>query len=300
MMRPPFLKKGDKITIISPARSITFEEVHPSIRLFQKWGLEVILGTHVFDRCNQFAGTDERRLLDLQQALDDPAISAVICARGGYGTMRIIDRINFSRFIDHPKWIVGYSDITVLHSHIQKNFGTESLHATMPYNIKSDSIPYEPAESLKKALFGEKIFYQQPATFQDRTGLSEGILAGGNLSILYALTGSASETDTAGKILFLEDVDEYLYHIDRMMMNLKRAGKLKNLKGMIVGGMTDMKDNAVPFGRNANEIIADAVKEYKYPVCFNFPAGHGDRNMALYLGRTVRLRVDKDVEVSFL
>jgi muramoyltetrapeptide carboxypeptidase len=300
MTRPPFLEKGDKITIISPARSICFEEVHPSIRLFQKWGLEVVLGTHVFDKCNQYAGTDERRLLDLQQALDDPSIKAVICARGGYGTLRIIDRVDFSGFIANPRWIAGYSDITVLHSHIQKNFGIETLHATMPYNIKSDITPYEPAESLKKALFGGEIIYQQPATLHDRAGLSEGILTGGNLSILYALMGSSSEPDTSGKILFIEDVDEYLYHIDRMMINLKRAGKLKDLKGLIVGGMTELKDNQVPFGKTAQEIIAGAVREYDYPVCFDFPAGHGEKNVALYMGSMVRLRVDKEIEVAFL
>jgi muramoyltetrapeptide carboxypeptidase len=300
MTRPPFLKKGDKITIIAPARSICFEEVHPSIRLFQKWGLEVVLGTHVFDKSNQYAGTDDRRLLDLQTALDDPSFRAVICARGGYGTLRIIDRVDFKGFITSPKWVVGYSDITVLHSHIEKNLGIETLHATMPFNIKSDVSNYDPAEYMKKALFGEKIIYQQPATFLNRNGLSEGILTGGNLSILYALMGSSSEPDTKGKILFIEDVDEYLYHIDRMMMTLKRAGKLRDLKGLIVGGMTDMKDNQVPFGKTAQEIIAEAVKEYDYPVCFDFPAGHGEQNVDLYLGRRIRLNVDRQVEIAFL
>ena len=300
MIRPPFLEKGDKIAIISPARSISFEEVHPSIRLFQKWGLEVVLGTHVFDRSHQFAGTDDRRLLDLQQVLDDPSIRAVICARGGYGAIRIIDRVDFSRFREHPRWIVGYSDITVLHAHIQQNLGIQTLHGTMPFNIKTDDPKEASADSLHKALFGEKISYQQPATFHDRPGLSEGILIGGNLSILFALMGSHSEPDTDRKILFLEDLDEYLYHVDRMMMNLKRAGKLEKLKGLIVGSLTEMKDNSIPFGKTAQEIIAEAVKEYHYPVCFGFPAGHGERNLALYLGGMVRMNVGEKTTVEFL
>jgi muramoyltetrapeptide carboxypeptidase len=299
MIQPAFLRKGDKISIVSPARSITFEEVHPSIRLFQGWGLEVMLGTHVFDTLNQFAGTDSGRRADLQQAMDDPSVRAIVCTRGGYGTVRLVDGLDFSAFAASPKWIAGYSDITVLHSHIHRNFGIQTLHATMPYNIKSGETRDESAESLRKTLFGEKISYQQPATFHDRAGLSEGILTGGNLSILYSLMGSASEPDTDGRILFLEDVDEYLYHVDRMMINLKRAGKLENLKGMIVGGLTGMKDNDVPFGKDAREIIADAVKEYAYPVCFDFPAGHAEKNLALYFGRMARLMVAEKVELSF-
>jgi muramoyltetrapeptide carboxypeptidase len=300
MIQPPFLQKDDKVAIVSPARSITFEEVHPALRLFQKWGLVAELGTHVFDSADQFAGTDDHRLTDLQQMLDDPNVRAVICTRGGYGTLRIIDRIDFTGFVDHPKWIVGYSDITVLHAHIQKKYGIRTLHAIMPYTIKSDEPADESCESLRKALFGEKIIYQRPATFWDRPGLSEGILTGGNLSILYALMGSVSEPDTEGKILFLEDVDEYLYHIDRMMMNLKRAGKLERLKGLVIGGMTGMRDNAVPFGRTAQEIVKEAVAGYDYPVCFDFPAGHDERNLALILGGRVRLKVGEITEINFL
>jgi muramoyltetrapeptide carboxypeptidase len=299
MLQPPCLKKGDKIGIVAPARSITFDDVHPSIRLFQKWGLEVVLGTSIFGKDNQFAGTDRQRQADFQQMLDDPSIRAIICARGGYGTVRIIDDLDFREFCRNPKWIVGYSDITVLHAHIFRHFSIETIHSVMPVNIKEADFGCVTSESLRKALLGEKLFYKKPVTFHDRTGLSEGILTGGNLSIIYSLTGTASDTDTDGKILFLEDVDEYLYHIDRMMMNLKRAGKLNKLNGLIVGGMDRMNDNEVPFGKTANEIIADAVAEYNYPVCFDFPAGHGETNLALILGRKIRFKVDKNVEVEF-
>lgn len=299
MIPPPYLKKGDKVAIVSPARSITFEEVFPSMKLFQKWGLEVVLGTHVFGKQNQFSGTDDQRWQDLQKMLDNPSIRAIIASRGGYGAVRIIDRLDFYRFSQHPKWIVGYSDITVLHSHIHRHLGIQTLHATMPYNIKDPDINEIAVESLRKALFGEKISYSKHITFWDRTGLTEGELAGGNLSILSSLAGTPSDIDTRGKILLLEDVDEYLYHLDRMMMNLKRGGKLKDLKGMIVGGLTDMKDNETPFGKSAQEIIREAVNDYNYPVCFDFPSGHEKLNVALYLGRKARLNVDKEVTLLF-
>jgi muramoyltetrapeptide carboxypeptidase len=299
MIQPPYLKKGDKIAILAPARSVTFEEVHPSIKLFQKWGLEVILGTCVFNRDNQFAGSDAHRMKDLQLMLDDTSVRAIICARGGYGTVRIIDKIDFSRFLRYPKWIVGYSDITVLHSHIHRHFGIETLHAAMPYNITEKSVKSLSVETLHKALFGEELLYTCRLGPMDRTGAGEGILTGGNLSILYSLMGSLSQIDCKGKILFLEDLDEYLYHIDRMMMNLKRAGMLKDLRGLIVGSMHEMKDNPVPFGKTAPQIIADAVSEFKYPVCYDFPAGHGPDNMTLILGRKVKLIVDEEVELGF-
>jgi muramoyltetrapeptide carboxypeptidase len=194
---------------------------------------------------------------------------------------------------------VGYSDITVLHAHIHKHFGIETLHSVMPVNIKESDINNDSTESLRKTLSGEKLFYSKPITFQFKTGLSEGILTGGNLSILYSLMGTTSEVDTNGKILFLEDVDEYLYHIDRMMMTLKRAGKLSKLNGLIVGGMDRMNDNVVPFGKSANEIISEAVAEYNYPVCYDFPAGHGEINLAMILGRSIRFNVDQNMEVEF-
>jgi muramoyltetrapeptide carboxypeptidase len=299
MITPPYLAKDDKIGIIAPARCINFDEVHPSIRVFQKWGLEVVLGTNIFRKCNQFAGKDELRLADLQQMLDDDSIRAVICARGGYGTVRIIDKVDFTAFLKRPKWVVGYSDVTVLHSHIQRHLGIETLHAVMPINITTDETSDDAQDTLKNALLGKLRSYSYPATPLSRPGETEGILTGGNLSILYSLMGSASEIDTTDKILFIEDVDEYLYHIDRMMMNLKRAGKLGKLKGLIVGSMERMNDNKVPYGKTANEIIAEAVAEYNYPVCFDFPSGHGENNLALILGRKVKLNVGAEVELEF-
>jgi muramoyltetrapeptide carboxypeptidase len=298
MICPPYLKKGNKIAIVSPARSITFEEVHSAIRFFQRHDLEVVLGSYIFSRQNQFAGSDGQRIRDFQHQLDDPEIKAIICSRGGYGTVRIIDKLNFSGFSENPKWIVGFSDVTVLHAHISRQFGIETLHAAMPVNIKGET-PDETLQTMMNALFGKRITYAYSKTGFSREGNSEGELTGGNLSVLYSLMGSPSEIDTAGKILFLEDVDEYLYHIDRMMTTLKRAGKLDRLTGLIIGGMTRMNDNIIPFGKTANEIIAEAVEEYNYPVCFDFPAGHMDTNLALVLGRKVSLSVGKEVKLSF-
>lgn len=295
LIRPPYLKKGDKIAILATARKISKEEIEPAIVILKSWGLEVVLGKNLFKADHQYSGTDEQRAADLQLMLDDTSIKAIISARGGYGTIRIIDKINFSKFKKHPKWIIGYSDITVLHSHMH-TIGIDTIHATMPINFTKNK---EATETLCKALFGEKISYEIKAHPLNRKGEANAELVGGNLSLLYALTGSVSDIDTKGKILFIEDLDEYLYHIDRMMINLKRSGKLKHLKGLIVGGMTDMKDNAIPFGKTAEEIILDAVKEYKYPVCFNFPAGHVDRNLALVLGRKVDLRVGKNCSLTF-
>jgi muramoyltetrapeptide carboxypeptidase len=299
MITPAYLKKGDKVAIVSPARSITFEEVHPAIRCFQRYDLEVVLGSYVFSRQHQFAGTDEQRRHDFQQMLDDDKIRAIICSRGGYGTVRIIDKLDFTGFCRNPKWIAGFSDVTVLHAHILRQFGIETLHAAMPVNIRGDQ-ESNTLHTLVNALFGKRIAYAYPKTVLSREGRAEAILTGGNLSILYSLMGSVSEPDTAGKILFIEDVDEYLYHIDRMMMNLKRAGKLDKLKGLIVGGMSRMNDNTIPYGKTACEIIADSVKEYDFPVCFDFPAGHQDTNLALVMGRKINFSVSKkEVEVSF-
>ena len=292
------MKKGDKVAIVSPARSITFEEVHPAIRVFQRHNLEVVLGTHIFSVRDQFAGTDEQRAWDFQQMLDDESIRAIVASRGGYGTVRIIDRLNFAKFRAHPKWIVGYSDITVLHAHIQSRFGIETLHATMPVNVKAGKQD-DSMQTLLNALSGKRISYSYPATAQARPGTAEGILVGGNLSVLYSLLGSGSLPDTAGNILFIEDLDEYLYHIDRMMMALKRAGMLERLNGLIVGGMSRMNDNPIPFGKSAGEIIAEIVKPYKFPVCFDFPAGHQEHNLALIMGRKAKLTVGQSVELSF-
>jgi muramoyltetrapeptide carboxypeptidase len=291
MITPPFLKSGDKVGIAAPAGKVDAQKLNFAVDALESWGLEVVLGKNVFNHHHQFAGTDQERIADLQQLLDDTSIKAVLSARGGYGTLRIIDQLDFSNFAKRPKWVVGYSDITVLHAHIQTNFGIETLHAPMPSGFEKNS---EALETLRKALFGESLKYDVQHGRESnltRKGKGIGVLTGGNLSLLYALTGSASDLDTTDKILFIEDLCEYLYHIDRMMQSLKRAGKLEKLKGLIVGGMTEMKDNQIPFGKAAEEIILEAVDEYKYPVCFNFPAGHIDRNFSLILGREVQLEV---------
>ncbi|MBL0330665.1 MAG: LD-carboxypeptidase [Bacteroidetes bacterium] len=287
LIQPPFLKPGDKIAIVASARKITLQELQTAIDTFKRWGLEVVLSKNLFGSDHQFSGADAERAADLQSALDDDSIKAVISARGGYGTMRIVDQIDFTKFKQHPKWIIGYSDITVLHSHIH-NFGIETLHATMPINF---SVNAEAVETMQKLLFGEKLVYQIEKHPLNKTGVVEAQVVGGNLSLLYALAGSASSIHTKGKILFIEDLDEYLYHLDRMMVSLKRYGKLSDLAGLVVGGMTDMKDNQIPFGKTAEEIILDAVKDYNYPVCFNFPAGHVNRNLGLVLGRRMKLVV---------
>lgn len=299
MPTPPYLRKGDKIAIVSPARKISRTEAEPAIRMFKAWGLEVVEGEHLYSSFNQFAGSDEQRKEDMQRMLDDESIRAIVCSRGGYGTVRIIDRLDFSGFVKHPKWIVGYSDITVLHSHIHRHFGIETLHAIMPVNFKDECDGNRSVTTLRKALFGKNLEYKYPSGPGFRPGSAKAPLVGGNLSILYSLTNTNSDIDTNGKILFIEDLDEYLYHIDRMMMNLRRSGKLEGLAGLIVGGMIKMNDNEIPFERTANEIIAEAVEDYPYPVCFDFPAGHLDDNRALILGREVTLDISEEVKLVF-
>jgi muramoyltetrapeptide carboxypeptidase len=290
MIQPAFLQKNDTVAIVSTARKISLEEIQPAINLLENWGLKVVVGNTIGFEENQFAGSDYQRVMDFQQMLNNPKIKAIWCARGGYGTVRIIDKLDFSEFKKHPKWIVGYSDITVLHSHIH-TLGFETLHATMPLDIAKTT--EKSLISLKQTLFGDVLCYEIDSSTENKPGIAKSEIVGGNLSILYSLLGSKSSIETNGKILFIEDLDEYLYHIDRMMMNLKRNGYLQNLKGLIVGGMSDMHDNAIPFGKNAKEIILDAVEEFNFPVVFDFPAGHIDDNCALMFGRKVLLEVDK-------
>ena len=286
---PLSLQKGDQIGLISTARKISEEELEYAKSLFSSWGLNVVFGDHLFRKFHQFAGTDTQRAADLQSMIDDPDIKAIMCVRGGYGTVRILDRINFTALQKNPKWIGGYSDVTALHSSVH-NIGIPSLHCSMPINFSNNS--EDSLESLRKALFGQKLSYQFPKHPLNRKGKTEGKVVGGNLSILYSLIGSKSDINTEGKILFLEDLDEYLYHIDRMMLNLKRNGKLSKLAGLVVGSMSEMNDNAIPFGKTAVEIIAEAVAEYDYPVAFNFPAGHLDNNNTLVLGEYANLVVE--------
>ncbi|MBN1651491.1 MAG: LD-carboxypeptidase [Bacteroidales bacterium] len=301
MIKPAYLKKGDQIGLVSPARKISIDEIRAAIRMFQQWGLEPVFGQHLFSRDNQFAGTDTQRASDIQSFLDNPEIKSIISTRGGYGSVRIVDKLNFEVFKRFPKWIIGYSDITVFHSHIHQQLKTETLHAIMPLNFPKDGTANSSTESLRKALFGELNAHSFKPDRTIRAGKARGELIGGNLSLLYSLMGSSSEMNFDGKILFIEDIDEYLYHIDRMMMNIKRAGKLKHLAALIVGGMNKMNDNSIPFGKTAEEIIAEHVEEYKFPVVFGFPAGHTDENRALYLGRKINLDINaNETRLSFI
>ncbi len=294
MITPAYLKKGDKVAIVAPAGKIDKEKVDNAVAGLEKWGLSVVLGKNIFKTSNQYAATDAQRLSDFQKMLDADDIKAIICARGGYGSIRIIDKLDFSEFEKNPKWIVGFSDITIYHSHIHSNFGVETIHGTMAGGFNADGKPTLATESLKTALFGEKLIYDLKPDTLSRKGKAKGILTGGNLAILTSLIGSNSDIDTKGKILFFEDVGEYLYRLDRMMWTMKQAGKLQNLAGLIVGGMTDMKDNDTSFGKTAYEIVAEAVKEYKYPVCFGFPAGHQEDNNAIIFGRKISMEFDRE------
>lgn len=300
-MRPaiPYLKACDRVAIAAPARAVSPEEMAPAVTTLAAWGLEVVVPDGLYERQDQLAGSDDHRAVLLQGLLDDPSIKAIFCARGGYGTVRIIDRLDFSGFCSHPKWIVGYSDATVLHSQVQATLGLPTLHATMPINFPADGSPCPATESLRQALFGGPQAIAWDSHPLDRRGVAEGMVVGGNLSILYSLLGSRSQIDTHGKILLIEDLDEYLYHIDRMMQALRRAGTLDDLAGLVVGGLTDMHDNTIPWGHTAEEIVLDAVADKSYPVAFNAPMGHlGTDNRALPLGTTLSLIVDSTKRIS--
>ena len=294
MITPAKLIKGDKIGIVAPARKIYINEIEDSIKVFESWGLQVKLGKNIFEQDRQFAGTDEQRAKDFQYMMDDPDIKAIICARGGYGAVKTLKGLDFSNFLKSPKWIVGYSDITALHAHLNQNLGVKSIHGIMPFNFPKDSTENEAIKTLKRVLWGQQNIYEFNGHEFNRPGKVAGELTGGNLSVLYSVSGTKYDIDTKDKVLVLEDLDEYLYHVARMMMNLKFSGKLENLKGLIVGGMTNMNDNQVPFGKTAYEIIRDAVEEYDFPVCYNFPVGHIKNNYAMILGAQVKLEVGKN------
>lgn len=287
MIIPPYLKQKDCVAIIATARKVSENEIRPAITYLEQLGLSVVLGKNLFEQENQFAGSDKQRAEDLQWALNDATIKAIFIARGGYGTVRLLDKIDFTGFKKNTKWIVGYSDVTVLHNAIH-NLGIASLHATMPFSFHKNEAA---TKSLVDALLGNYKETICEASMLNKKGQAKGQLVGGNLSLIYSLSGTPYDINTDGKILFLEDLDEYLYHMDRMLMQLKLSGKLNNLKGLIIGGMTDMKDNTIPFGKSCEEIILEAVKDYNYPVCFNFPAGHIEKNRALYLGCEAELIV---------
>ncbi len=290
MIRPNYLQKGDAVAIVSTARKVSKKELIPALAILKNWKLNVVIGTSIEAEEHQFAGNDNLRASDFQEMLDNPKIKAIWCARGGYGTIRMIDLLDFSNFKNNPKWIIGYSDVTVLHSHLHQ-LGFETLHAQMPVSIETKTAAC--VQSLKNSLFGNNTNITIPSEVSNVTGNAKGVLVGGNLSILYSLCGSSSSISTKGKILFIEDLDEYLYHIDRMLQNLKRNGMLDQLEGLIIGGMTQMHDNDISFGQSTEEIVLSICDDYNYPIVFNFPAGHIKDNRALILGRKAELIISK-------
>ena len=285
------LKNGSKIAIAAPARMVTREEMAFGIQWLKDMGFVPVYDDRLFIQYYIFSGDDDTRAAVFQEYLDNEDIDAIWIARGGYGSIRIIDKLDFAQFLQHPKWIIGFSDGTVLHGKLSR-LGVPSLHAAMPFYF-ANKTP-EAKKSLYDALTGKPLQYEIPSNPLNRLGKMEGKIVGGNLSVLYGMIESDTFPELDGKILFIEEVDEYIYHIDRMMHGLKRAGKLEQLKGLIVGGLTQIHDNSHPFGMTAEEVIAEAVAEYDYPVCFGFPAGHFDDNRPLFFGLKSRVEVTSE------
>lgn len=284
MITPSSLSSGSKIALVAPARKVAEDDIAFAVEYIRQRGFVPIYDERLFLTHNQFAGNDEQRASVLQHYLDADDIDAIMCVRGGYGTVRIIDRLDFDKFLQKPKWIVGYSDVTVLHAKMQ-SLGIESLHATMPINFQDNS--KQALDTLFDALCGKEIKYDLPQQTLDILSTMQGEVVGGNISVLYSLLGSDIFPDVEGKVLFLEDLDEYLYHIDRMMMAFLRAGIFDKIGGLIIGGLTKMHDNAIPFGMTAEKIISEKIKDKNIPTVFNFPAGHINDNRAIILGRRV-------------
>ena len=297
---PPYLVAGDTIGITCPAGYITLEEIQPAVQLMESWGFKIEVGKTVGKRSFTLGGTDEERLDDLQKMLDDQNIKAIMCARGGYGAIRIIDALDFRRFKARPKWIIGFSDITVLHSHIHRNFHIATLHSKMCNSFPADWTLAEPIQvetilSIKKALMGAEVRYNSPASPSNRFGKATGELVGGNLSLIATLAGSKSDISTKNKILFVEDTHEQLYNIDRMFYNLARSGKLEKLAGLMIGGFKLKPDDPdEEFGKTIEEIVLEKVKDFDCPVCFDFPVGHQKNNYALKCGVRHSLEVDQN------
>lgn len=297
MIRPPYLSIGDTIGIAAPAGCLKESEIEKAVALFKSWGLTVKSGRHLFASVNSFAGNDRQRAADFQQMLDDKDIKAIICARGGYGSVRIVDKLDFTGFLQSPKWIAGYSDITILHAVIQ-HLGVESIHGPMPRIARNGLPDLVSFDSLQALLFGKIRQYSLPPHKLNITGKAKGMLVGGNLSVLCSFAGAPYDIDTTGKVMFIEDLNEQLYHIDRMMMNLKITGKLDHLAALVVGYMTRMKKS--DFHKPAYKIIHELASEHKYPVMFGFPAGHDRPNLALPMGREVTLSVgEKECVLGF-
>lgn len=294
IITPPYLKKGDTIGIVCPAGYMEANKVNTCVATLQQWGYQVKLGKTVGgSSTTYFSGTDEERLNDFQQMLDDDDVKAILCGRGGYGTGRIIEAMRFKKFKKQPKWIIGYSDITVLHNHLYTNYKVSSLHSPMAGAFNDEGYKNEYVLSLKNVLAGKKIKYAVDGHAFNRPGQAKGELVGGNLALLAHLTGTGSDIKTKGRILFIEDVGEQLYNIDRMMYQLKRSGKLSKLAGLIFGGFTETKDTDRPFGKTVHQLLQDMIAEYDYPVCFDFPVSHTDRNYALKVGVEYTLKVTK-------
>jgi len=291
---PPYLKHGDAIGIVCPSGYMPLEKAQACINTLQQWGFKVKIGKTLGNQFNYFSGTDEERLQDVQLMLDDENIKAIYCGRGGYGLSRIVHKIDFSTFIQQPKWIIGYSDITLLHAHIYSNFNIAGLHAPMAaaFNEIQESEKY--IQAVFDCLTGKSQVYQIASHHLNRNGNCDGELVGGNLTLLAHIIGTKSDIDTKNKILFIEDIGEYKYNIDRMLMQLKHAGKLDQLAGLIVGNFSETKDTTIPYGKDLKEIIFGAVKEYKYPVCFDFPVGHVKENYALKVGVEYQLTVHSE------
>lgn len=296
LIQPPYLKAGDTVAIVAPSGILKNreKEVQQAVDLLKSWGLHAVVGKHVFSQDNHFAGTDAERCEDFQKAMDNPRISAIWCARGGYGTVRILDKLDYTKFSKNPKWLIGYSDITALHNqfHIE---GFQTIHALMctslTDNLSDVSIPIE---TFREAIFGEQLKYTLEGSNYNRTGAVSAPLVGGNLTMLHTMLGSKTSIDTSGKILFIEEIGEYKYHIDRMLQSLKRAGYFDNCKGILVGDMSKMRTNTTLWGSSVEQLILDALAEYDFPICFNMPAGHEDDNRAMILGRTIEMKVGKE------
>jgi len=284
MIIPPFLNPGDMVAIAAPARKISEQEILPAVQLLRQEGFNVCYDDRLFAECHQFAGDEATRAGYIQEFLDNPTVKAIWFARGGYGSARIIDQLDFTKFCQHPKWLVGYSDVTVFHCHVHQQYDIATLHATMPVNVHDEDLLSEANRALLDALRGKGLCYEIPPHPLTRPGNFSAPVVGGNLSILYSLMGTPSELDTEGKVLFIEDLDEYLYHIDRMMTTLERGGKLARLTGLIVGHLSDMHDNTIPYGKTAEEIVSEHCQKFDYPIIFNFPAGHEALNLAVRMG----------------
>ena len=292
---PPYLQKGDTIGLLCPAGYMSLDKVQTCVNTLQDWGYKTILGKTIgSDSENYFSGTDEQRLAEFQEMLDDDSIQAILCARGGYGMGRIIEKINFKRFKKQPKWIIGYSDITILHSHLYSNYRISSMHAPMAAAFNDEGFKNEYVGSLRLALEGKKARYSATPHDYNRKGEGIGELVGGNLALLAHAVGTSSDIKTKGRILFIEDIGEYLYNVDRMFYQLKRSGKLDRLAGLVIGRFTDMKDTDRPFGMPVYDIIWELIKEYDYPVCFEFPVSHSNENYALKVGVEYKLKVSKN------